>query len=87
MKNVLCIFLLVFISFPIKAETDFHLKLFITANFQGWWNSKDFYPQSKKKGLAFLIKDIQKKKQDNPKALLLDAGDFFYGSARSFYSF
>ena len=87
MKNVLCILLLVFIAFPVKAETDFHLKLFITVNLQGWWNSKDFYPQSKKKGLAFLIKDIQKKKQDNPKAILLDAGDFFYGSARSFYSF
>ena len=87
MKNVLCIFLFVFITFPIKAEKNYHLKLFVTSNLQGWLDSKDFYPQLKRRGIAFLIEDIRQKKQTYPKALVIDGGNFFYGSPRSFYTF
>ncbi len=86
-SNILCFFLLVFIAFPIKAEKNSHFKIFITSNLQGWLDSKDFYPQSKRRGIAFLIDDIRQKKQTYPLALLIDGGDFFYGSPRSFYAF
>ena len=62
------------------------MKIFVTSNLQGWFDSKDLFPKQKTKGLYYLLTELEKAKKQNPQSLLLDSGDFFYGSVRSFYS-
>ena len=85
------ILLFVFLFFFFQEKTlaknsSANIQLFITSNLQGWLDSKDFYPQRKESGLNYIFYDILEKKQKNPESLLLDSGDFLFGSPRSFYA-
>lgn len=63
------------------------IKLLVTTNLQGWFNSKTIYPRRSAFGLSYFTEKIAQKKKKFPTSILIDSGDFFYGSTRSFYAF
>lgn len=67
------------------ADLQTSIKIFVTSNLQGWFDSKDLFSHRRTTGLYYLYEDLAEAKAQNSHSLLLDSGDFFYGSVRSFY--
>ena len=80
------IFYLFYQSCIFGKESQNSIKFLITSNLQGWFDAKDLYIKNKQAGLYYLWNDIANIKKQFPQSLLIDSGDFFYGSPRSFYA-
>jgi hypothetical protein len=87
-KICLCIIVFYFAlqTFLFGDNSKTNIQIFLTSNLQGWFDSKDLLPKKGASGLYYLYEDILEAKRASTHNLLLDSGDFFYGSARSFYA-
>ena len=83
-KLILIFFIANFFNYAAYGKGS--IKIFITSNLQGWFDSRDLFPTKKAKGIYYLHDEILTKKKQYPTSFLLDSGDFFYGSVRSFYA-